>query len=528
MPRAGKLEVGTKLSVVFAAALSMACGGRSGILEPFESEASGGSASASGSGASPSVGGAGQGGTFSTGGSVPVAGSRPIAGMPPVAGMSGVAGGSSCMLSVLDCATPAEPECSGAREPCRGTLACLRSIGSTQLAAVNDVAPGRQRGATITGHHVGTTQFDDRALTSRPSITQPFGQQAFVAALGDSCDVRALYGDPSPTEAGGISVKQANEGDVVLQTAHVYSITATSLIRLSGDLQQRWRQDFGIDPHLRPSSLAVDDDDRIWASGEFTGLLDYPGSTLNSPGTRSGFVLQVESDGLFRRAFAPSPSSWPYGSASTLAVDHERSVLVGGQGDIDPLTQGSYLRKFTSSGQFVFEKLYEGPFQLKKVLVDELSRVTVVGEHQGPFETEGQVFGGQGASNLFLAQYTSEGALVWKKSYGETVVDAAAVDPSGNLLVTGRTSRLVLGAKELTSQHGTELGDPSFGFVLKLRADGTDVWASTMDGQVRWASVSVSHSGQVWLAGSYLKKIWIEDVELESPTTAGLVARLNP
>lgn len=510
-------------------ALSAACGARSGLLEPLQGEISGaGSGGAAGTSFSGKGGVVGQSGTFSTGGKLGGAGMPSISGTPGVAGQGQAGEPGVCLLSPSDCATPSEPECSAEREPCLGSLAFFQSVESTNAVYLNDVAPDREGGAAIAGHHVGTTRWRDHVLVSPPTPSQPFGQEAFVAGVSAVGDVHFLYTDLGP-EAHGISVKQAADGDVVLQTKHVNATTAATLVRLDQTGKRRWRQELGVSERLVPKSLAVDNDDRIWASGTFFGAFDYPGSTLTTNTTWTGFLLQVDRESALLNAFATTPSDWAYGDTLAIAVDDEDSVLVCGQGDPSPAMSRSYVRKFSRVGELLFEKLYDGALHMKTVVVDRLMRVTVLGDFLRPFSNEGQLFTSDGGVNLWLAQYSREGELLWQKSFGgDAVVDAAAVDPFGNLLVAGYAARLHIGVREVKSQHAAELGKPDFSYVLKLRADGTDVWARTADGQVRWAAIAANGAGQVWLAGSYANRIWLEDTELTSPNTSGLVVRLEP
>lgn len=148
----------------------------------------------------------------------------------------------------------------------------------------------------------------------------------------------------------------------------------------------------------------------------------------------------------------------------------------------------------------------------------------------------GELYGAAcGGRSSFLDPLPSEAAgtgagVEQAGSSGSATLLTAAVDPFGNLLLAGQASRLKAGSRELLSQHVTELGHAGFGYVLKLRADGTDVWARTTDGQVSWAAVATNDAGQVWLTGSYTNRIWMGEEELTSATASGsaLLVRLNP
>ena len=82
-----------------------------------------------------------------------------------------------------------------------------------------------------------------------------------------------------------------------------------------------------------------------------------------------------------------------------------------------------------------------------------------------------------GGSDAFVAKYSPAGALLWATYYGGSGADGAraiAVDPSGNVLVTGITSSLDLPVVNALSSHldGEQLFMGVDAFVVKLDTDG--------------------------------------------------------
>ncbi len=90
--------------------------------------------------------------------------------------------------------------------------------------------------------------------------------------------------------------------------------------------------------------------------------------------------------------------------------------------------------------------------------------------------------GGNGYTDMFVARYTKNGALVWARSYGVAPAttrgwaapNAIAVDPSGNAVVTGQfTDSVNLGSGTLTS---APLNGGRGVFVASYSAAGTANW----------------------------------------------------
>lgn len=96
-----------------------------------------------------------------------------------------------------------------------------------------------------------------------------------------------------------------------------------------------------------------------------------------------------------------------------------------------------------------------------------------------------QVSGGFG-QDAFLLSLTPEGRPLWAKSFGGDGEDhgmAVAVDPSGDIIVTGRALREVSGPGNVGDYGGGEmvLEDDSF-FVAKFAPDGTHLWSTLVPG----------------------------------------------
>lgn len=520
------------LTLLTLAAICAGCGSRSGLLAPFQSDApsgggDGGSALGGQGGQAES---AGRGGSFSTAGTFADAGTNGVAGTYMAGGALGSGGEpGTCLLASADCATPHEPKCLNERPECTGEIATVQRFDSTLGAYVYGVATARDGRVAITGVHLGTTIFGDQVLTSPPSANQPYGQEAFVASFDSQRTLQWIYRHPGPGEAQGRSLAFAPNGDSLMQASSIYdSATASVLVRLSPQGKQAWRQDWGTISHQTPTGLAVDNDDRIWLSGSFDGLLGFPGSSLSAV-EQSGYLLRVDDVGALLGELTLRPPSWRRDHATAVAVDDEDNVLVSGAGDATASTGASYVHKFSADGDALFQKTFGAGLRITTVVVDRLMRVTVLGQYEGTFENEGARFE-SAASSLWLAQYSREGALLWQKSYdGDAVVDAAAVDPFGNIIVVGLASRLAVGPRTLRPGRGAELGFHAFNYALKLRPDGTDVWAQTMDGQLRWAGVASDNRGTIWLAGTFIGRVWLGDVNLgDAPVIAGLLVSVKP
>lgn len=516
---------GRGLAAGTTALLCAACGGRSDLLEPFQSEISSRAGAGAGGGGANTFGGRGgtvnQGGTFATGGS---AGTPSISGMPGTAGNGQAGETSTCLLSVLDCATKNEPECEGSRQPCTGRIDGFERLDTTQYSYIADIASGRDDRVAVTGYHVGMTAFGPLVITSEPTPTQPHGQRAYVASFDRDEAIEWVTPDDGAVESHGVSLALAPNGDTLLETQHIYSnTTGASLIRLSALGEELWRIDWGTAGTLTQRGLAVDNDDRSWLGGNVQGPLEYPPITLGAAGRADGYLIQVDDQGEPLRAMLLTPEPLTRSEVSNLVVDDEDSVLVVGAAWNDHGDYINMLRKFSAGGELLVERNFGRTLVLGHVVVDRLMRFTLVGSFSGTFENEGERFQTV-SSALWVAQYSRDGDFLWQKTYGgRASVTAATVDPSGNIIVVGRGPQLTVGKEVLMPDQ-----DGDFAFALKLRPDGTDVWVRKIDGSARFPGATTDSTGTVWLAGTFSDRVWLGDNEQSSSSDTGLLVRLSP
>jgi len=471
----------------------------------------------------------GKGGTESRGGTVSTGGKSGSAGTLNSAGGGAGAGGGQagapgmCSLAIGDCATPNEPACKASRSPCVGSIASYELFKSDGYSVVNDVAASPDGRVAVTGYHFGETYFGTHYYTTDAS---PDGrrQRAYVASFDAEPNVKWVYQDAVPEQSLGVSLAFAANGDALIQTRHVVpSTTGAGLLRLNAGGQELWRKDWGTS-NVVPVAVAVDKNGRIWSSGNVYGQLGYPGGSLDAPTSQQGYLLQTEDNGTLLQAFTITPPTYQTTNVTDLQVDDEGSVIVIGTGETVGLRSASFLQKFLPSGEPAAQKNFDEALTLSSVVVDRSLRITIVGSFKGTFVNEGTRFQAD-PEDLFIAQYSSDGELLWQKTYsGQLHATAATVDAFGNLIVAGFGSKLVFDARTLVSEHDTRTA----AFVLKLRPNGSEVSAQKVDGGATFDGAATDASGRIWLVGKLEASAWLGQDVLSSPSSYGLLVRLNP
>lgn len=127
------------------------------------------------------------------------------------------------------------------------------------------------------------------------------------------------------------------------------------------------------------------------------------------------------------------------------------------------------------------------------------------------------------SGTLFVAKYSSTGALSWARNVGddggvEHFQESLAIDGSGNVYLTG----WFIGSPDFDPGPSsyTLSGDLDFStFVLKLNAQGNFVWAKALKGpgssEARSGGIALDSDSNVYVAGEFLGTI---DFDPESNT----------
>lgn len=210
--------------------------------------------------------------------------------------------------------------------------------------------------------------------------------------------------------------------------------------------------------------VAVDASGNVYATGSFTGSVDFnPGSstyTLTSSNVFSAFVWKLNANGEFVWARRYGGTGFTQGNG--IAVDGSGAVYTTGQlqgtADFDP---GSATKTLSSAG----------------------------------------------ADDIYVAKLDSLGNYAWAVSAGSTAADRGrdlALDPSGNVLVTGSLSGTADFDPGPLTWYVSSLGWEDV-FVWKLSANGSllDVEAFGAEPTENAGGIAVDSTGNIYITGNF-------------------------
>jgi len=223
-----------------------------------------------------------------------------------------------------------------------------------------------------------------------------------------------------------------------------------------------WSRRYGDLEDDRGQGVAADGDGNVVVTGHFDGTTDFGGGLVSS---------------FFHAALGP--------------------------------TIDIYVASYTSTGAFRWARTMgsDSDEQGKAIATDSSGNVLVTG-YQSSFSVD---FGGgaqfsRGATDIFVAKYSSAGSWVWSKTIGGSGFDhgnAIAAAADGSTYLTGyigaSTVGIDFGGGPVNSVGGSDV------FLVKYSATGAHVWTRRLGGSLNDASnaVAVDPSGNVYIGGSF-------------------------
>ena len=291
------------------------------------------------------------------------------------------------------------------------------------------------------------------------------------------------------------------------------------------------KQAGGVDLDLG-SNIAVDSNGNSYVVGVFGGAAtfgeDDDETTLTSTGLSSIFIAKYSAEGglLWARETGVSSAAeaWseialddsgaiymtsPFFDTMTLGAGeaNETTIISAGSEDI-------FIAKYTTDGALLWAKQAGGIERNRstEIGIDSLGHSYISGFFTGTAtfgagEANETTLNAAGSSDLFVARYDANGALVWvRQAGGEGFASGQgiAVDRSGNSYVTGWLgSSTTFGSGE---SNETTISTESIDiFLAKYDPDGTFLWVTQSNGNsnVSASRVALDAAGNSYVAGTF-------------------------
>jgi hypothetical protein len=271
-----------------------------------------------------------------------------------------------------------------------------------------------------------------------------------------------------------------------------------------------WATSAGGGNYVIAHAIATDRRGNSYITGHFGGTATFGAGEANETVLEAGasshvFVAKYAHDGtlLWARSvgegssgvslsLATDPRGNSYvtgefsGTATFGAAEANETVLEAGDG-VDV-----FVAKYARDGALLWATSAGGASydSARAIATDPRSNSYVTGEFSGTAtfgagQANETVLEAEASSDVFVAMYDSEGALLWAASAGGASYDSAsaiAADPRGGSYVTGEFSgTATFGAGE-ANETVLDAGDSSDVFVAMYDREGTLLWATSARG----------------------------------------------
>jgi hypothetical protein len=198
--------------------------------------------------------------------------------------------------------------------------------------------------------------------------------------------------------------------------------------RIDGDYQSQWN-----------TASAVDQDGCLISAGAFLGNLNFGIGNLSDAGYLAGpdlYLVKFDPDGeaLWSKKFTAEDGAYIFDVATdaqgniAIAGEFETYISIGNQARYSQGTGGDgFVAVFNSAGnhQWTSFQSSAGQATSKSVDFDPDGGVVVIGQFNVDVDLGGTVVTTTSANNIYLAKYSSTGALVSSRGFGSNGNDYA-------------------------------------------------------------------------------------------------------
>jgi hypothetical protein len=245
------------------------------------------------------------------------------------------------------------------------------------------------------------------------------------------------------------------------------------------------------------------------ASGTAHLLLDVFGWFEDAPPPPTGggsqiWVRRMSGPTAFDNAYVNSVAVDGQGNA-VVAGYFERSVDFGGGTLTSAGATDVFVAKFSSSGGHLWSRRFGGLNDdvAEGVSFDGAGDVVVAGYFSGSADFGSGVLTSAGGTDVFVAKYSSNGAPSWSRRFGSTGTDrglAVDVDGSGNYVFAG----YMVGTVDFGGGALTSAGAADV-FLVKYSPAGGHIWSKRFGGSSSDVAlaVSVDAGGDIALTGYF-------------------------
>lgn len=271
----------------------------------------------------------------------------------------------------------------------------------------------------------------------------------------------------------------------------------------------------------------ADAEGNFYITGYFAGDLDFGGVGLTGSGLGDVYIAKYNTQRVLQWVRQAGSGGWNGGRGIALGMDGSVTLAgrIEGLTNFDGKTVNGvgendiFVAKYSSTGaiQWVKSGGGSGMDWANGVAVDGDGNSYAIGYFTGGATFGTQSINSNGDRDIVLVSYDADGNLRWVKSAGGSGTDegyGVATDAGGNVYVIGIATGTANFGGASFSAGGTA------GFIAKYGSDGTFQWVKGASGNNTAESISMnSRTGEIFVTGSYTGTVTFGSTAL---TSAGL------
>ncbi len=354
-------------------------------------------------------------------------------------------------------------------------------------------------------------------------------------SAGDVIVVGSIMGSAPFNTDGGAAVTLSSTGN---QDAYIAEFASTGALIWAETFPGQTTSAVG-----QASAVAVDSSGNIEVAGSFSGTIEVGSTVLTATSQTDVFVAKLNSAGQVQWAVQTTGTTNKVDTANAIAPDGSGGAYIAGS-LMGSMTAGStvltavgsteaYAAHVSGTGQFSWAVSTTGSANsvagIDGLAVDATGRLVMSGYYAGTvnFNPAGStLLTAAGSYDVAVWVLNSNGTLAWAQGFGGSGYDqsdAVAVDPSGNIYVTGAFSGTVNFNPSGTAINLTAGSGGYNPFVLELSSTGSTVWADALVDSSNVAianGIGVNAAGQVIVAGWFVGTVDFDPGPGTAPETS--------
>lgn len=263
--------------------------------------------------------------------------------------------------------------------------------------------------------------------------------------------------------------------------------------------------------YSRGESIAVDDMGNVYVAGSFSESISFGSTELNSIGDSDIFIAKMDSQGTW--VWAKRAGSSEQDRDPRIALDGNNNVYMTGDftnsitlGDNTLQSVGSrdiYVGKLDTYGSWLWSVRAGGSGVdfARGITLDSNDNPCIIGSFTGTSDFGANSVTSTGIYDIYVAKMNGSGAWLWAQSAGGLETEngnSIITDSNNNILITGNFQQTsTFGSISLSSLGSNDI------YVAKLNTNGEWLWAisgggsSSDDGK----SIAVDNLGNSYIGG---------------------------